>query len=217
MQDAYNNLEDVVRDPMFAEVDLFLRGGGHIDENDVEMYAFLRDAEPFLEEFYDGYDCELVYSTDRFYWLRPRGDALGRRHLKARDMVVGQALTLLLLDPATVADAGKVRMRQVLELLQSLLGREALAEALLRGQSSSDEAVLDRRIREEVAKAVRELGRLGFCDVESGDSGGDADSLQIRLRSTLMRFADPVRGRENMQQALRKLVAEGSVAVGETA
>src|SRR5690606_8649566 len=105
-------LQDVIEDELFPEVDLALRRGEHVDLSDPDRYAFLRDAQRHLEVLYLRYGCQLV-QAEGFFYLLPQGDRLGRRHLSAGEMLVGQTLALLLLDPATLRGQGVVPRQQV--------------------------------------------------------------------------------------------------------
>ncbi len=60
-----------------------------------------------------------------------------------------------------------------------------------------------------MSEALRSLESLGFVDLEDGE--------QVRLRSALFRFADPVRGRDDVVTLLEQLVREGEVAVEDPA
>ncbi|HEY0250923.1 MAG TPA: chromosome partition protein MukE, partial [Kofleriaceae bacterium] len=61
---TYAELQDVVIDPSFPELDLALRRGRHIDRDDFAFYTLLTDAQDHLETFYRRYGCELVHKTD---------------------------------------------------------------------------------------------------------------------------------------------------------
>src|SRR5687767_10921149 len=98
----FERLEDVVLDEVFPDVDLALRRGRHLDRDDASWYSFLVDAQAQLEAFYRRFGCELVHKSDGYFYLLPTSDKLGRRHLSQAEMLVGQALTLLYLDPHTV-------------------------------------------------------------------------------------------------------------------
>src|SRR5262245_10397123 len=76
-ESRYRSLEDVVRDDTFPSVDLTLRRGGHISQEDVESFMFVADAQMLLEDFYRRYGCELIRSSDQFFYLVPAGDRLG--------------------------------------------------------------------------------------------------------------------------------------------
>ena len=103
---GYAQLQDVILDPEFPELDLALRRGRHVDRDDVAWYALLGDAQDHLEAFYRRYGCELIHKADGYYYLLPTGDKLSRRQLSAGDMLVGQALALLYLHPSTVERGG---------------------------------------------------------------------------------------------------------------
>lgn len=206
IEHPYRSLEAVVQDRVFPEVDLALRRGRHIDMNDAEWFAFLSDAQLLLETFYSRYDCELIRSRDGYFYLLPTGDKLGRRHMKKREMLVGQALALMFLDPETLKAAGVVTVAQVLELLTSLIGDSALVKALNpRRGHPADKRVAEAKARKEIRTALRELGRLGFVD--------SLDDDRLRLREALMRFADPVRGLTDRAAAMAQLIETGQVVV----
>jgi chromosome partition protein MukE len=206
MEAPYTSLEEVLQDPVFPDVDLALRRGRHIDLDDAEWYAFLSDAQPHLETFYRRFSCDLLRVTDGYFYLLPSGDRLGRRHLSRGEMLVGQALALLYLDPATLKASGVVPVGQLLELLVSLVGQERLIVALnFRKSPPKDARVAEETARKEVASALRGLERLGFVERFPED--------RLRLRTPLMRFADPVRGLTDPTRALQQLVARGEVTV----
>jgi len=200
----FSSLEEVIRDPAFPAVDLALRRGRHVDRDDGEWYAFITDAQHHLEELYRRYACELVTQSDGYFYLLPSGDQLSRRHLTAGEMLVGQTLALQYLDPATVQTGGLVMPEQLLNRLGGLVSDRDLARALEpRRRRFDDERVVHEIIRKRVAEAVRRLAVLGFLEIL------DADHL--RLRSPLLRFADPVRGLQDINLALERLVASGQV------
>jgi chromosome partition protein MukE len=200
----YQRLEQVIEDELFPGVDLALRHGRHIDQDDVDRYEFLREAQPILETFYRRFGCELTYSAEGFFWLRPEGSLLGRRHLSVGEMLVGQALALLLLDPGSVRSGGRIDRREALHLLEKLVGEERLLVSLNpRRRRSSDDMVAQEIARKEIDKALRGLASLGFIDLLE-------DGL-LRLRTPLLRFAEPVRGAADRDEALRRLIAEGKV------
>ena len=208
MEGSFNCLEDVIQDAVFPDVDLALRRGRHIDLDETEWYAFLCEAQPLLEEFYRRFGCELVKVTDRYFYLLPSGDRLGRRQLSRAEMLAGQALALMYLDPAALRAQGVVPLSQLIELLASLVGADRLVVALnARRSQPKDERVAQETTRKEVAKALRGLERLGFVDQLPDDT--------LRLRAPLMRFADPVRGLEDPAAALAHLVARSEAVLPE--
>jgi chromosome partition protein MukE len=202
---AYVLLEDAIGVEVFPEVDLALRRGRHIDRDDTDWYAFLVDASGVLEPFYRRYGCDLVHKTDGYFYLLPTDDRLGRRHLSPSEMLVGQALALLWLDPATVEHGGCVTREQVLAQLAGIMGADSLVRAMNPTRRRRDERVEQENVRTKVGEAIRRLGSLGFVEL--------ADEARLKLRPALMRFADPVRGAVAPEKALAQLVAEGEIAL----
>jgi chromosome partition protein MukE len=202
---GYAQLEDVIRDPDFPDLDLALRRGRHIDRDDVAWYALLGDAQDHLEAFYRRYGCELVHKADGYYYLLPTGDKLSRRQLSAGDMLVGQALALLYLHPSTVERGGLHTHEELIAQLATVLGSDALIRAFNPRRRRYDERVAQKTARARVGEAVRRLAGLGFVDLVEGD--------QLRLRPALLRFAEPVRGLSEPAEALAQLVARGEVAL----
>jgi len=202
---GYAQLQDVIVDPDFPELDLALRRGRHVDRDDVAWYALLGDAQDHLEAFYRRYGCELIHKPDGYFYLLPTGDKLSRRQLAAGDMLVGQALALLYLHPSTVERAGLHSQDDLIAQLAAVMGSDALIRAFNPKRRRYDERVAQKTVRSRVGEAVRRLAALGFVDL--------ADSDQLRLRPALLRFAEPVRGLSAPAEALAQLVARGEIAL----
>ena len=203
MLSPFDNLEDVIRAEFFPGVDLALRRGQHIGREDGPMYDFLLDALDHLEPLYRRFGAELIHRADGYFYLLPRGDRLRRRKLSAGEMLVGQALALLYLDPSTLQGSGVVRRQALLERLDGLLEMRRLFEILNPRKRKFNERIAARKIRKKVNTALQTLKQLGFVDQLDGD--------RLRLRPALMRFAEPVRGLEDRARALEQLVATGEV------
>ena len=202
-QERFQRLEEVVIDPLFAEIDTDLRQGRHVSSHETERYGFLRDAQAHLEGFYRQYDCELRRAADGFFYLMPNGDRLRRRRLTGAEMLVGQALALLYLDPQTVRSRGVITNAQVVQRLETLVGRDRLVGELLPRRKRHDERVTQDTVREEIGEGAARPHGTRF--VQSADAG------QLRLCPALLRFAEPVRGLEDRPQALARLIAEGEI------
>lgn len=202
---SFQDIQSVIEDDLFPEVDLALRRGCHIDRDEPDRYAFLSDAQLVLEEFYRRYGCELVHTSDGFFYLLPQTDSMGRRHLSAGEMLVGQTLALLYLDPATVQAGGVTSQEIVASRLAGLISQQELIRALNPRRRRYDERTAQRTVRDEILKAIRGLSGLGFVDL--------LDEGQLRLRSSVLRFADAVRGVADPGEAMAKLVAEGKAVV----
>jgi chromosome partition protein MukE len=201
---GFAQLQDVIADADFPALDLLLRRGCHIDREHGSLYVLLLDAQEQLEQFYRRYGCELVYKSDGYFYLLPNGEQLPRRQLAAADMLVGQALALLYLDPASVERGGRITREQLIEQLVSVLGSDALLAAFLPKRRRQDEQLAQRQVRAKIAEAVRRLASLGFVEL--------GEEEQLRLRPALLRFAEPVRGLGEPAQALEQLLARGEVA-----
>ncbi|MEO7731299.1 MAG: chromosome partition protein MukE [Kofleriaceae bacterium] len=204
---GYAQLQDVILDADFPELDLALRRGRHVDRDDVAWYALLGDAQDHLEAFYRRYGCELIHKADGYFYLLPTGDKLSRRQLATGDMLVGQALALLYLHPSTVERAGLHTTEEVIAQLAAVMGNDALIRAFNPKRRRYDERVAQKAVRSRVGEAVRRLAGLGFCELAEGE--------QLRLRPALLRFAEPVRGLSEPAEALAQLVARGEIALDE--
>ena len=200
-EERFQKLEQVVTDPLFAEIDTDLRQGRHVNVHETERYGFLCDAQANLEGFYRQYDCELRRAADGFFHLMPTGDQLGRRRLSGAEMLVGQALAHLYLDPQTVRNRGLIGNAQVVQRLETLVERDRLVAELLPQRRRRDERVAQDMVRKEIGKALRALAGLGF--VRTAEAG------QLCLCPAVLRFVEPVRGLEDRREALGRLIAEG--------
>jgi len=204
---SFQSLEEAISDEHFPEVDLALRRGRHVGRDDGSVYDYLVDALDQLEPFYRRYGCELIQRADGYFHLLPSGDRLGRRQLSAGEMLVGQTLALMYLDPSTLQHGGLVGRETLLERLSGLLGTDSLVRALNPRRRKFDERIAAETVRTKVAEAIRRLAELGFIDV--------LDDATLRLRPALMRFAEPVRDLSDRAAALERLVRRGELLLGE--
>ena len=204
---SFQSLEEAISDEHFPEVDLPLRGGRLVGRDDGTAYDYLVDALDHLEPFYRRFGCELMQRADGYFYLLPSGDRLGRRQLTAGEMLVGQTLALMYLDPATLQHGGMVERETLLQRLSGLLGTEALVRTLNPRRRKFDERIAAETVRTKVAEALRRLTDLGFID--------SVDDAMLRLRPALMRFAEPVRDLSDRQAALERLVRSGEITLGE--
>jgi chromosome partition protein MukE len=207
MSQGFNQLQDVIADPDFPALDLSLRRGRHVDRDDSAWYALLIEAQEQLEAFYRRYGCELIHKSDGYFFLLPTSDQLPRRQLSTTDMLVGQALALLYLDPASIERGGLVTREQVIEQLISALGSDTLLAAFLPKRKRQDEQLAQRLVRAKIGEALRRLAQLGFAETSTEE--------QIRLRPALLRFAEPVRDLAEPAAALAQLLAHGEVALAD--
>jgi chromosome partition protein MukE len=160
--ESYDSLELVVTDPLFPGIDHRLRTGAHIDMDDIRSYEFLLQAESFLQVFYEGYACRLVHGQEGYYYLLSEGDLLGRHRLSTAEMLVGQVLALLRMDPSYLQTTGRIPVDHVLSHLEMLLSRQRLVELLAPRARGRDVETDNRKIREAVDKAINGLARWNF-------------------------------------------------------
>ncbi len=205
-ESSFESLEAVIQDASFPDTDLALRRGRHIGRDD-GSYDFLVDAASHLEPFYRRFGCELVQRSDGYFYLLPSGDRLGRRHLSAAEMLVGQTLALCYLDPATLEKSGTIEREVLLQRLVGLIGQESLVRTLNPRRKRLLERVSEETVRKQVGDAVRRLADLGFVEL--------LDDTRLRLHPALLRFADPVRDQQDPSGALARLVTEGEIVLGE--
>lgn len=208
MSSAFHRLEDVILDDLFPEVDLQLRRGRHVGREDDAAYTFLVDALDHLEPFYRRFGADIVHKSDGYFYLLPSGDRLGRSQLTPGEMLVGQALALLYLDPSTLQLGGVVERDILLQRLSGLVGTDELVRTLNPRRRKFDERVAAETVRTKVSAALRGLSDLGFVDLLEGD--------RFRLRPALMRFAEPVRALADPSAALQRLIEQGELALSES-
>ena len=204
---SFQSLEEAIADEHFPDVDLALRRGRHVGRDDGTAYDYLVDALDHLEPFYRRFGCELMQRADGYFYLLPSGDRLGRRRLSAGEMLVGQTLALMYLDPATLQHGGMVQRETLLQRLSGLLGTETLVRTLNPRRRKFDERIGAETVRTKVTEAIRRLTDLGFID--------SVDDVMLRLRPALMRFAEPVRDLSDQQAALERLVKSGEITLGD--
>jgi len=189
---TFDTPEAAIADDHFPEVDLMLRRGRHIGRDDGTAYDYLVDAQALLEGFYRRFACELVQQNDGYFYLLPSGDRLGRRQLSVGEMLVGQTLALLYLDPATLQEGGIVGREVLLHRLSGLVGTEALIRTLNPRKRKYDERIAAETVRSQVSEAVRRLADLGFVDalnemLRTSMTGGISRALTSELRAFLLK------------------------------
>ena len=198
---AYTSLEKVIYDRNFPKVDTALRHGRHIDRDDGPWFYFLEQAQPLLEPFYQHFDYELIRADAGYYYLLPLGRRVRRHLLTKAEMLVGQALALLYLDPTLLGSGGMVTWEHLLTHLNGLVGRDRLVRLLNGHRSPRDERVAEEKARQGIMKALNGLEKLGFIRKVSNEAFG--------LRVALMRFTEPVQGLSPLEEAMTRLIREG--------
>lgn len=197
-----STLADVVADPLFPEVDVRLREGSHLSREDHHRFEFLSQSFDVLLTFYERYGYDLHRAEAGFFYLRPLSGTR-RRTMTVGEMLVGQTLALLFLDPRIFATDRRVTRTTLQETLEQLVGIDELRARLLKRNLRNQRGIA-KAVREEIDRALRSLDRLGFLRLEGENS--------IELRSSLLRFTEVVRSSAEVGIALSKLVQSGELA-----
>lgn len=194
-------LAEVVADRHFPDIDVRLREGSHISREDHARFSFLAESFDVLLSLYERYGYDLHRAEAGFFYLRPLSGTR-RRTMSVGEMLVGQTLALLFLDPRIFVTDRRITRVTLQETLDQLVGLEGLRTRLLKRNIRNQRAVANE-VRAEVDRALRSLERLGFIELE-----GD----RIELRSSLLRFTEVVRSAGDPAAALDRLVREGELA-----
>ncbi len=230
------DLAEAIEAELFPEADVALRSGRHIDRNDGALYMYIVDAAVHLEAFYRRFGCELCERPDGYYYLVPLTDKVARRQLGMVEMIAGQALALLFLDPRTLAGDGVADASDATDgapaeggdastpepapaparpgvVTQSALVAHLTSllgrEALLRLLNPGRKRIDERVAEEQARNRIRDGVRklAALGFVQLLEEDG------ILLRPALLRFADPVRGAKDPAAALEQLVAQGEIVL----
>lgn len=209
MSVSYPTLEAVLKDALFPEVDVGLRTGRHYSlDGDVREYEFLQVGEDWLQPFYERYGCRLVHGPESYYYLLADGGLLGQRRLSAAEMLAGQTLALMRMDPAFLSRNGQIPEDKLLAMLEHVVGAQRLFALLAPRSRGRDRETDARKIRDEIERALNGLQRLGFIRRLN-----EEDVRLILPRPAIMRFADPVRDEQDLAVALQRLIDCGEVAI----
>ena len=201
MANEYNDLHELVMDPLFPEIDVKLRSGWHCDEEEIQSYDFITQALDWLTIYYDLYGCELVYASEGYYYLRSVSNLIKTYSLGFETMVVSQFLALMKLDPQYLETSGFFDLQELMDKIELLLGKNQISRIFLK-RKKDREMVGEHDIlnfQQAVKRSLRELARLGFVTLNT-------DFSKIYPRKPIFRFVDPVRHTEDPQEALESLV-----------
>jgi chromosome partition protein MukE len=204
MTSEFANLEEVIAHELFPKADVQLRRGVHISNDEEELYSYLLDAIEILEPFYERFGAELIRKEEGFFYLLPRGEQFGKKQLDAAEMLVGQILALMRLDPSNIATGGEIDAGIVLKTMNGLLDTEKIFMGMFPRRKKFIEAEAAKEIRKRVPISLRRLSNLGFLIA--------LPLNRYRLCSSLMRFVDPVRTATDHSEALKELIEFGEIA-----
>ncbi|MBT7715753.1 MAG: hypothetical protein HN745_28830 [Deltaproteobacteria bacterium] len=201
MKKEYNDLHELIMDPLFPEIDVKLRLGWHCDEEEIEAYEFITRALDWVTIYYDLYGSELVYAAEGYYYLRPVSKLIRTYTLGIESMIVSQFLALMKMDPRYLESSGSFDFQELVEKIELLLGKNQISRIFLK-RKREKEMVGEHDIanfHQAIKKSLRELARLGFVSI-------NPDFSRIYPRKPIFRFMDPVRNLEDPQKALESVV-----------
>lgn len=206
---SYQNLNDVLNDQLFPEIDCLLRKGVHVGHEDITVYSFLRETRQLLSPFYRRYHCELVHDNKEeadFFFLSSYGDLLGKRKLSAAEMVVGMTLAYMLMDPEYISKM--IPLDRLIFTMKGLMGNEEYLLRMaprFRGRDSEGD---EQKAEKEVARCLRRLEVLGFLTWPRSPG-------YIMPKSPIFRFIAPARGLGNLDENIKILVNRGHVEIDQ--
>ncbi|CAG2158301.1 Chromosome partition protein MukE [Cupriavidus yeoncheonensis] len=204
-------LIDVLSDERYPQADLELRQGRHIGTDaDALLYDFIKVNQEPLNAYYKRYGATLQCGAEGYYYLLPQLGAdkapLGRRHLSMLEMLVGQTLALMMLDPEWLETNRRIPDERVRQMLEQLLGKEKLLQFARRRRGKDDERDA-QKLRASISASLETLERLGFVK-----RAGRGDHAVVIPLTPITRFADPVRSTGVTADTLRRLIQEGEIA-----
>ncbi|MDP5255055.1 MULTISPECIES: chromosome partition protein MukE [unclassified Vibrio] len=198
-------LAKAISNPLFPQLDTWLRAGKHIGTEDFDNHALLSDYQLELATFYQRYNTELVKAPEGFFYLRPRSTALiGRSVLSELDMLVGKVLCFLFLSPERLAHEGIFTHQELYEELLQLTDEQKLIKLVTHRATGSD---LDKeKLYEKVLTSLRRLKRLGMV-INVGETN------KFRISESVFRFGADVRVGDDMREAQLRLIRDGEAVV----
>jgi len=207
---VYKGLTDVISEDIFAEVDCRLRKGEHIGLEDMTAHDFIKEASPFLSQFYRKYSCQLIHDTQEeadFFFLHPYDPGsgvhlLGRKQLSQSEMIVGMTLAYMLMDPEYMSK--KVPFERLIFFLKRLLADEGFYEKFAPRSRGKDALRDEENAEKEVSRCLHRLRSLGFVAWPGKDK-------PIVVKSPIFRFIAPIRGMGNLEQNIQVLLKEGLI------
>jgi chromosome condensin MukBEF MukE localization factor len=177
--------QEALQTNIFPAVDTLLRKGAHLSYDGFpDEFSFVASFREELYEWYYRYGYNLIFIDHRYSYLVPQGGLAAARTLSVMDMVTGQALFILFLDPSGLQTDGKFKISDFYNKAQLMMGDEGL-EKILGVKRALTKEKLVLQVREALAKSLNKLERLGFvCLGKANDS--------VAIFRSIERFGEPV-------------------------
>lgn len=190
----------IFQERTFAEIDVTLRRGGHINRTDIGFYDYICRHFAEMTSFYEGYGCGLHQHPDGCFYLTGK-DSLLRTTLLPKSCVhLGEVIALKARDPQITRSSGFINTNQLFRDIETSVSRETLRRTYA---PRSTETTADTAITEEIWRALKLLADLRCIEIRGAT---------IKPLEAIHRFADIAR-HENAQEdtALQLFVERGVV------
>lgn len=177
---------EFIRDKRFPTVDLALRKGIHICEDDVALYSFLLGAREQLVHFYERFGTDLIFDPEGYAYLVAKDGVFRRQRLKDGEMISGMVLALYLTDPRSARNQGTLPLETFIEQLIHLVPSQTLAKHFISGAKNSRMTDSDdQKLKESAERSLRSLSAMGFVNYSR--------EQKITPKKALFRFASRAR------------------------
>lgn len=200
----YLTLDDVIDDPLFADIDYRLRGGVNITSEDDRLHTFLGDTESVLRKFYGKLHLVLEVTPEQVYYLRPqRRSNVPTTRLNQLEMVMGLTIVAMQWEK-NATDFEWIPVDFLIERLKSQLSDERFAELYrLKPGIQTDHDI--GRVKEETLKRLSRLSRLSFIKL-------NRDEKTFWATNAIYRFVEPLKGlssEDELPGRISSLIQEG--------
>ncbi|MCL2660591.1 MAG: chromosome partition protein MukE, partial [Acidobacteriaceae bacterium] len=149
-------------DKRFADVDLVLRRGGHINRSSLDAYEWICDNFMELKEFYSRFLTTLEQHPDGFFYLSVSGTKIRSRLLPKQCVYLGIFIALKARDPEITRSSGRIAIAQLMTDIETTVSRDILQKIYAPGRK---ESVIDARIAIEINNALKVLSDLCFIEL----------------------------------------------------
>jgi len=153
-------------DKRFADADLILRRGGHVNRSSLDAYEWACDNFAELKEFYSMFSAALRQHPDGFFYLSVSGAKIRSRLLPKQCVHLGIFIALKARDPEITRSSGRIAISQLLADIETTVSRDILQKIYA---PKCRENIVDTRIATEINNALKVLSDLCFIELR-GDS-----------------------------------------------
>ena len=190
---------------LFPSVDLLLRAGGHISPNGTEEeYYFLAGHRAGLSSWYRRYGYSLIFNENAYAYLAPQGGLSTGSPLGISDMVAGQSLLVMVLDPKCLQIDGTYLLNDFYLKVEQILGEDGMYRLVDKRRSAVKEKLL-RQVKERMDQSLRRLARLHFISL-------DRKGERIIIYRAIQRFGEQVAALTfDPEEAIRQMIEFGKL------